>query len=181
MPRPVPSLKAKAVAYLAQREHSRIELRRKLLAWIARRARAAAASPLAADAPTPLAGDTDAPLPGEAEVDALLDALVRQGLLSAERFVETRVHARAARFGNLRIRHELSLHGLELDPEQARTLAESEFSRARAVWTRRYGSPTQDAAERARQMRFLAARGFSADVVRRVVGGEAAEDEPNGA
>jgi regulatory protein len=181
MPRPVPSLKAKAVAYLAQREHSRIELRRKLLAWIARRARVAAASPLAADASAPLPADASAPLPGEAEVDALLDALAHQGLLSAERFVETRVHARAARFGNLRIRHELSQHGLELDPEQARTLAESEFSRARAVWTRRYGSPPQDAAERARQMRFLAARGFSADVVRRVVGGEAAEDEPNGA
>lgn len=173
MPRPVPSLKAKAVAYLAQREHSRIELRRKLLAWIARRARAAAASPLAGDAP--------APLPGEAEVDALLDALARQGVLSAERFVETRVHARAARFGTLRIRHELAHHGLELDPEQARALAASEFSRASAVWTRRYGSPAQDAAERARQMRFLAARGFSADVVRRVVGGEAPEDESNGA
>ena len=173
MPRPVPSLKAKAVAYLAQREHSRIELRRKLLAWIARRARAAAASPLAADAP--------APPPGEAKVDALLDALARQGLLSAERFVETRVHARAARFGNLRIRHELAQHGLELDTERARALTASEFSRASAVWTRRYGSPAQDAAQRARQMRFLAARGFSADVVRRVVGGEAPEDESNGA
>lgn len=169
MPRPVPSLKAKAVAYLAQREHSRIELRRKLLAWIARRARAVAASPLAAHAP--------ASLPGEAEVDALLDALARQGLLSAERFVETRIHARAARFGNLRIRHELAQHGLELDPEQARSLAASERARARAVWAKRFGAPAKDAADRARQARFLAARGFSAEVVRRVVGGGDSQDD----
>jgi len=101
MPRPPLSLKAKAVACLAQREHSRTELRRKLLAHVARQARAAAASPLASDAP--------AVPPGEAEVDALLDALAAQGLLSAERFVETRIHARAARFGNLRIRHELAV------------------------------------------------------------------------
>jgi regulatory protein len=163
MPRPPLSLKAKAVACLAQREQSRTELRRKLLAHVARQARAAAASPLASDAP--------AVLPGEEEVDALLDALAAQGLLSAERFVETRIHARAARFGNLRIRHELAQHGLAADAEQARALAASELPRARAVWTKRFGSPPRDAPERARQMRFLSARGFSAEVVRRVVGG----------
>ena len=94
-----------------------------------------------------------------------------RGLLSAERFVETRIHARTARFGNLRIRHELAQHGLAADPEQARALAASELPRARAVWAKRFGTPARDAAERARQMRFLAARGFSAEVVRRVVTG----------
>ena len=163
MPSPPLSLKAKAVACLAQREHSRMELRRKLLAHVARQARAAAASPLASDAP--------AALPGETDIDALLDTLAAQGLLSAERFVETRIHARASRFGNLRIRHELSQHGLSADAEQLRVLAASELPRARAVWAKRFGTPARDAAERARQMRFLAARGFSADVVRRAVGG----------
>ena len=170
MPRPAPSLKAKAVAYLAQREHSRLELRRKRLAWLARRERAAAASPLAAAAPP-------APLPGAAEVDALLDALARRGLLSAERFVETRIHARAARFGNLRIRQELAQHGLEVDAEQARALAASELARARAVWAKRFGTTATHAADRSRQVRFLAARGFSAEVVRRVIGGSELEDD----
>jgi regulatory protein len=51
-------------------------------------------------------------------------------------------------------------------------LRETELERARAIWQRKYGdraAAPADPAERARQMRFLIARGFSADVVRRVV------------
>jgi regulatory protein len=47
----------------------------------------------------------------------------------------------------------------------------TELARAREVWRRKFGVPPQEAAERARQMRFLAGRGFSGDVVRRVVSG----------
>ncbi|WP_428415998.1 regulatory protein RecX [Methylibium sp.] len=162
MARSALSLKAKALTYLAQREHSRIELRRKLLSHIDRQRRAAASSPLSADTPAPA-------LPTEQEIDELLDWLAAKDLLSAGRFVETRVSAREVRFGNLRIHQELAQHGMALDAETAQRLKDSELARARAVWAKRFGSPAVDAAERARQMRFLSARGFSSETVRRVV------------
>lgn len=148
------SLKARALAWLAQREHSRIELRRKLL----RVARAEAEPEAGCEDPT-------------ACVDRLLDWLQAHRYLSEERFVESRVNARAARFGNLRIRQELAQHGVEPDAATLTQLRSSELERARAVWQRKFGAPAADAAERARQMRFLAQRGFSADTVRRVVQG----------
>jgi regulatory protein len=151
------SLKASALQWLAQREHSQAELRRKLL-WLAHE-RAAPD------------GRSDAADPA-GEVDALLAWLVAHRYLSDARFVESRVNARAARYGNLRIRQELGQHGAALDAATAERLQDSELSRARAAWVRKYGSqPATSAAERVRQMRFLAGRGFSADVVRRVVRG----------
>jgi regulatory protein len=149
------SLKARALHWLAQREHSRLELRRKLLAEARRRD----------------AGSDDAPDPG-AEVDALLDWLAAQRHLSEARFVESRVHTRSQRFGNRRIALELAQHGAALDADTAQQLKASEFERARAVWARKFGAATTaDAAGRAKQMRFLAGRGFSADIIRRVVCG----------
>ena len=44
----------------------------------------------------------------------------------------------------------------------------TELARAQEVWRRRFGHPPADAAERARQMRFLAGRGFEGDIIRRV-------------
>lgn len=152
------SLRARALQWLSQREHSRVELRRKLL-------RAARQRDAAADGVEP-AGPGDA---GQ-EVDALLDWLAANRYLSEARFVESRVHARSARFGHRRIAQELAQHGAELDAGTAAQLRASEFERARAVWQRKFGAaPPADAAARAKQMRFLAGRGFSADVIRRVV------------
>lgn len=159
MPRPALTLKARALACIAQREHSRIELRRKLLAHLDRQRRQAAD-----------AGD-DPRSGSEQEVDTLLDWLVTKDLLNPSRFVETRVRARASRFGNLRIHQELAQHGVTLDEQALSELRLSELARARAVWNKRFGQPATDAAEHARQTRFLSARGFSADVVRRVVAG----------
>ncbi len=164
MSRPALTLRSRAIGYLAQREHSRVELRRKLLDAVARQQRQRAAAEGAE--PSDALGATT-----EQEVDALLDWLAGKGLLSAERFVESRVNTRAPRYGNLRIRQELAQHGVALDAGTAEALQASEFERARAVWGKRYGGVAPDAAGRARQARFLTARGFSADVVRRVVGG----------
>jgi regulatory protein len=150
------SLRARALRWLAQREHSRTELRRKLLALA--RAPAGEGAPPEADE-------------AAARVDALLDALEREQLLSTGRFVESRVHARASRFGSRRIAAELAQHGLALDDTQAAALRATELQRAQAVWQRRFGAPAADAAGRARQARFLAGRGFSAEVIRRVVRG----------
>ena len=108
----------------------------------------------------------------EAAVDELLDWLVAHKYLSETRFVESRVNARSRKQGTLLIKLELSRHGLALEPEQAATLRETEFARAQALWQRKFGELAPDARLRARQARFLAARGFAADVVRRIVGGE---------
>ena len=95
---------------------------------------------------------------------------MERGYLDQSRFIESRVHARAARFGTARIQQELSQHGLALEPAAAKALRMSEFERAVDVWQRRFsGKPPADARAAARQARFLAARGFAGDVIRRVL------------
>lgn len=186
------SLKAQALALLARREHSRAELRTKLLVHAHRRAAHAADEAAAAAAsahwgsgwegdpfgdsaasapPTAPAHrvepDTDALV---AEVDEVLDWLQAQRYQSDERFIESRLNSRAPRLGLTRIQQEFSRHGVELDSDTLRTLRQSEVQRARDIWRRRFGQPPADLRERARQMRFLAARGFSGEVVCQVLG-----------
>ncbi|HEY0876810.1 MAG TPA: recombination regulator RecX [Zeimonas sp.] len=146
MPRPEPTLKARALRMLARREHSRVELERKL---------------------APHAESVE-------QLHALLDRLVETGLLSNDRFAQSVVHRRASTRGAAVIRHELRAHGLneEMVAAHVASLARSEFERARALWARRFGAAPASLAERAQQSRFLLARGFSADVVRRVIGGK---------
>lgn len=155
------SLKARALQYLAQREHSRLELRRKLLPHARSEVEAALAA--AADAPALRAAAPVDTAPDR--VEAVLDWLEAHAYLSQERFVESRVHARAARFGNLRIRQELKQHALALPAEMAQALRSSELERARAVRERKFGALPVDAAGRARQARFLMGRGFSPDTI----------------
>jgi regulatory protein len=157
MKRPPPSLQARALGWLAQREQSRSELRGKLL----RAARQAEAEP---------ADDI------AEQVERLLDALQAQGLLSEERFVESRVRVRAPGLGTRRIQVELARHGLKLSAQPLQQLRDSELQRATQLWQRRFGAAAQDARERARQMRFLAGRGFSGEVIRRVLATQ--DDEP---
>ena len=167
------SLKARAVGLLAQREHSRAELRRKLLRIEQQQRERLAAAALAASSsggkepPPATEDDSEA---GESAVDALLDALAADGYLDETRFVESRLHVRAGRFGTQRIQQELARHGLKLDAEQQAALRTTELERAREVWLKRFGAePSTEPAERARQARFLLARGFAPDVVRRLL------------
>ncbi len=155
------SLKGRALQWLAQREHSRAEMQRKLLPH----ARALVAQAQAG------AASVEAPEPGEvlARVTEVLDWLEAHQYLSQQRFAESRIHVRAARHGNLRIQQELAQHGIALDAEAVQSLKASEFERAREVWARKFTAPAADAAGRARQARFLTARGFSAESVRRVL------------
>lgn len=150
MARPEPTLKARALRALARREYSRAELQRKL-------------GPYAESAE---------------QLQALLDRLVEAGLLSNERFAQSVVHRRASTRGAAVIQHELRSHGLadEAVAAHVAALEQSEFERARALWVRRFGSVAASIEERARQMRFLLARGFSAEVVRRVVVGRDEEE-----
>jgi regulatory protein len=146
------SLRARALAWLARREHSRSELARKLEA-------AARAEGL------------DDPL------EPLLDWLQAQGYLSDERFVESRLNARAGRHGLRRLESELRRHGVDLTEAARGALAATEAERARAVWRRRFGTQAADPRERARQARFLLARGFDPQVVHRIVGGVAPDSD----
>lgn len=138
------SLRARALRWLANREHSATELRAKLLR---------------------VAGESHT----ASEIDALLEQLVAQGHLSNERFVESRLHVRSARFGNRRIEQELRQHGVTLDAETRSELRASEVARALDVWRKKFGVVARDEAGRARQARFLVARGFSAEVVHRII------------
>ncbi|HYP32537.1 MAG TPA: regulatory protein RecX [Burkholderiaceae bacterium] len=192
--RPRISLKMQAIGFLSRREHSRQELRAKLLASLRKRAcedaaLTAAAEELARAAldqpsngiddafapPAPaIDADTDVDIEHidpEAAVDQLLDWLVAHKYLSDARFVESRVNARSRKQGALRIKLELSRHGLALEADQAAALRDTEFARAQALWQRKFGEVAADPRQRAKQARFLAARGFAADVVRRLVGG----------
>lgn len=151
------SLKSRALQLLAQRDQSRLELRRKLLSH-ARREAAEARS-----------DDDGVAAEAELQVEALLDWLQSNRFLSNERFIESRVDAREARFGNLRIRSELAQHGLVAPAERVHALEDSELSRAAAVRGRRFASMPVDAAERAAQSRFLANRGFTPEVIYRLM------------
>ena len=199
MTRPA-SLKVRALQWLAQREHSPAELRAKLMRAAAARASAPPGHPQAqapgasaGTAAVPLravrvrrpaaehaAATAAAPISPEAEVDALIAWLDDHGHLSAQRFVESRVHLRQARHGQQRIERELRQHGLALDPAQREALQATEHQRALAVWQRKYGATATDAAGRVRQMRFLVGRGFSPDVVRRIVRAGQAEPDDDG-
>jgi regulatory protein len=136
-------LKARAVGYLSRREHARGELARKL---------------------RPYAEDP-------AEVEAVLDDLQREGWLSNERFAQSLVHRRAAQHGTARIVQELRQHGLDdaLVAGAREQLQATEYDRALAAWAKRYGAKPADAAEYARQARFLAGRGFAHEIIRRVL------------
>jgi regulatory protein len=172
------SLKGRGLALLAQRDHSRAELRRKLMPQA--RAELALATLQVADVDNAAGAEAAGLLSAAERVTEVLDWLQAHRYLSEERFVDTRVHARAPKFGNLRIRHELSQHGVALTPEASQRLAETEFERAQAVQQRKFGRPPANAAEHAKQTRFLAGRGFASDVIRQVMRqiGRAADPQP---
>ena len=79
------------------------------------------------------------------------------------------MRARALGHGARRIEHELARHGLKLPAAQQQGLRDSELQRAAELWRRRFGAAASDPRERARQARFLAGRGFSGEVIRRVL------------
>jgi regulatory protein len=145
------SLKARALRYLSTREHSRLELGRKLARYAEE-------------------GD---------DVEALLDFLEKNNWLSQERFAESLIHRKAARYGNSRVMAELQTHGVDGEAlaELKAGLADTELARAREVWRRKFGRVAADAAERAKQMRFLLQRGFTQRAVRAAMEGGVDDDE----
>lgn len=131
---------------LARREHSPAELRRKL------------------------AGRDFSP----GEIETTLEALTREGLLSESRFLAGFVGSQARRgHGPIWIRAELEKRGVAGDEVAAALAAAGQdwVVLAREVRAKRFGpAAPADFRERARQMRFLQYRGFTADQVRQAVG-----------
>ena len=83
------------------------------------------------------------------------------------------MHTLARKFGTARIEHELRAKGVgrAAIARIAIGTRATELERAREAWQKRFRAPPASAAERAKQMRFLQGRGFSFDVIRRVVAG----------
>ncbi|GAP36429.1 regulatory protein RecX [Piscinibacter sakaiensis] len=160
------SLRARAVAWLAQRDHSEAELRAKLQrAQQQERQQQQQLDEDGAARRADPALDVD---PAQA-IDDVFSWLRSRGYLDDRRFVASRIAARQSQRGLAKIRHELGRHGLSLADDDAALLRGSEFERALALWQRRFGVAATEPREAARQARFLAGRGFGGDTVRRVL------------
>jgi regulatory protein len=143
--RPARSLKGRALGYLSRREYSRAELTRKL---------------------KPFVEETDS-------LETVLDALEAENWLSDSRFAESLIHRRSSRLGTSRILGELKQHAVDqtLVEEASAQLRETELARAQAVWRKKFGQLPETPAERAKQTRFLAARGFSGATISKILKG----------
>lgn len=143
------SLKGRALRLLASREQSRSELEKKLQPF--------------EETPGQLA--------------AVLDDLQAKDFISEARVVESVINRRQAKLGASRIKQELFSKGIDKEAvvEAMAGLKATELDRAKELWQRKFGvksdGQTLDRAAQAKQMRFLAARGFSGDVIRRVLAG----------
>lgn len=136
---PETSLRERALRHLARRDHSRVELARKLAAH----------------------GSAD-------EIEAVIARMGELGLQSDTRYAEAFVRGKAERFGAGRLRNELSLRGVAgdlIDEAIASECSIPEIERARAVLHRRFSESPADAREWARQARFLQTRGFASDLI----------------
>jgi regulatory protein len=157
-----PSLKARALRLLSLREYSRKGLAAKLAESEARWAKLGAEQLEQSSEST------------HSKIEAVLDDFEARGWLSDERFAEALVRRRSERYGVRKIQGELERAGVD-SKESAKLLAglkETEYQRAYELWTRKYGVAAPDQKERARQYRFLASKGFSSEVVSKVIGGQ---------
>ena len=146
------SLKGRALRLLSSREQSRAELERKL--------------------------GSHEEEPGQ--LATVLDELEAKDFISPTRVIESVINRRQAKMGASRIKGELQRKGLDagMVAEAMDGLKATELERAREVWRKKFDSKTDagtSPADRAKQMRFLAARGFGADAIRRVVSGRGDE------
>jgi regulatory protein len=133
-------LKARALRLLVRREHSRMELVRKL-------------APHAES---------------EAALNAVVDLLQSKKQLSDERFAEERARSLSRKYGAAMIRQDLKERGVAEEIVE-RVSADGDLERARAILSRKYRIPATTREEQAKRARFLQSRGFSYDVIRGVL------------
>ncbi|MCK2095943.1 regulatory protein RecX [Thauera aromatica] len=138
-----PSLRERALRHLARRDHSRAELAQKLAAY----------------------GSDD-------EIEAVIARMGELGLQSDSRYAEAFVRGKASRFGNARLRLELSRRGIArelIDAALASECPAADIERARAVLHARFAAAPADPRAWARQARFLQARGFAPELIRKLL------------
>ncbi len=144
------NLRERALRCLARREHSRLELQRKL---------------------TPHAEESD-------DIQGLLDDLENRGWLSEARLVEQTMHTRRVRYGAVRILRELREKGVseEAISEAKSQIRENELEAAQAVWRKKFGKLPKNASERGKQIRFMQGRGFNLDMILKILRGADTEE-----
>jgi regulatory protein len=141
-----PSLMGRALRYLSRREHSRQELRKKLLPYAE----------------------------SDVELDELMTKLEAQSWLSDERFAESLIRRKSERYGSLKIVDELKHQGIEGDSllEIKERLKITDAMRAWELWQRKFDSVvTKDPKEKSKQMRYLVSKGFPLGVVIKIIDG----------
>lgn len=159
------SLKARALRLLSMREYSRKGLAAKL--------EESAARMLKFQSPAEDSEVLEPVIPLTTQIEAVLDDFEARGWLSDQRFAEALVRRRSERFGTRKIQDELAQAGVDSAKtiDLLRNLKETEYQRAHDLWLRKFGALAIEQKERARQYRFLASKGFSSDVVSKVVAG----------
>jgi len=133
-------LKARALRFLVRREHSRAELVRKL-------------APHAES---------------EAALNAVVDLLLSKKQLSDERFAEERARSLSRKYGAAKIRQDLKERGVA-DEIVERVSAVDDLEKARAILQRKYRETATTREEHAKRARFLQGRGFSYEVISKVL------------
>ena len=137
--KPEVSLKSRAMRFLARREHSREELRRKLVGQVEE---------------------------GE-DLDAVLDELAAKGWLSDSRYAEQAIRSKARRFGPMKMAHYLRSRGVDEEAIAAglRAAGADGAPQLETIWKSRFRQAPQDEREKARQVRFLQGRGFALEEI----------------
>ena len=142
----VVELRARALRLLARREHTRQELENRLSLH---------------------AGSS-------AELQGLISGLKQKNQRSEERFAEGRARQLARKYGAARIRQDLKAKGVS-DELISRVTSDGELERARAILERKYRQPAATREERAKRMRFLQSRGFSSDIIFKLLSSRSAD------
>ena len=143
------SLKARAVDLLSRREYTRRELERRLAPF--------------ADSPEQLA--------------ALLDELAERNWQSDSRFARQFTDNRGQKYGSLRLRQEMRQRGVSSEDIAEALEDRNELALARAQWQKKFGSIATTPQEKAKQIRFLAARGFGMGIIRQVMTAGGMDDD----
>jgi regulatory protein len=103
------------------------------------------------------------------DVDALLEDFQKRGWLSDARFSEQVVHARAGRYGSLKVAHELREKGVAEQLVEEALAEVDDLASARTVWQKKFGTLPETREAWAKQARFLQGRGFGFDVIKKVL------------
>jgi regulatory protein len=143
----VVELRARALRLLARREHTRQELESKL---------------------SPHAGSSE-------ELKGLLSGLTQKNQLSEERFAEERARRLSRKYGAARIRQDLKAKGVSEELISRFSSSENEMQRAKEILERKYRTPAATREEKAKRMRFLQSRGFSSEIIFKLLSARGAD------